>query len=144
MIKNNIPVILLEGTGGCCDLFAKCYHLYDEYHPKQQSNTQSECNEKEEQIKAKIREKLQIVETQISTSKDLHLNEIDYFELIYECIDKQYIFLNFIDVKVHTSIELDVDLVILEALLNGKTNDRFFYSKKTILSYLLKSDNENR
>jgi hypothetical protein len=32
VIKNKIPVVLLEGTGGCCDLFAKCYQLYNEYH----------------------------------------------------------------------------------------------------------------
>jgi hypothetical protein len=34
VIKNKIPVVLLEGTGGCCDLFAKCYLLYNEYHSK--------------------------------------------------------------------------------------------------------------
>lgn len=29
-----IPVVFVEGTGGCCDLFAKCYHLYNEYQSK--------------------------------------------------------------------------------------------------------------
>jgi len=105
--KNNIPVVLLEGTGGCCDLFAKCSHLYNEYH-----SNQSELIEHEEQIKSKIREKLQIIESQITTN--------DYFELMYECIDKRSLFLNFIDIKLHTNVDADIDLVILEALLNGK------------------------
>jgi hypothetical protein len=34
VVTNQIPVVLLEGSGGCCDLFAKCYRLYNEYHPK--------------------------------------------------------------------------------------------------------------
>ncbi len=34
VVTNQIPVVFLEGTGGCCDLFAKCYRLYNEYHTK--------------------------------------------------------------------------------------------------------------
>lgn len=29
-----IPVVFLQGTGGCCDLFSKCSHLYNEYYFK--------------------------------------------------------------------------------------------------------------
>jgi hypothetical protein len=41
VIKNKIPVVLLEGTGGCCDLFAKCYQLYNEYHSKLKSSEEA-------------------------------------------------------------------------------------------------------
>jgi hypothetical protein len=41
VVKNKLPVVLLEGTGGCCDLFAKCYHLYNEYHPKSRTSIES-------------------------------------------------------------------------------------------------------
>ena len=45
--------------------------------------------------------------------------EIECFHLIYECIEKQMIFINFIDFKVHSHVQRDVDLAILQALLNG-------------------------
>ncbi|CAF4475431.1 unnamed protein product [Rotaria sp. Silwood2] len=31
VVENNIPAVFLEGTGRCCDLFAKAFHLYNEY-----------------------------------------------------------------------------------------------------------------
>ena len=31
VVQNNIPAVFLEGTGRCCDLFAKAYRLYHEY-----------------------------------------------------------------------------------------------------------------
>ena len=34
VVQNNIPAVFLEGTGRCCDLFAKAFHLYKEYRPK--------------------------------------------------------------------------------------------------------------
>ncbi|CAF1272530.1 unnamed protein product [Adineta steineri] len=124
VIKNKIPVVLLEGTGGCCDLFAKCYHLYNEYRPR--SKTLLETNidpsflsEKNEQIKNKIRERFKSV-----YSETLYVNEnIDYFQLIYECIDSRMIFLNFIDFKPHSHVERDVDLAILQALLNATNSN---------------------
>jgi len=34
VVQNNIPAVFFEGTGRCCDLFAKAFHLYKEYRPK--------------------------------------------------------------------------------------------------------------
>jgi len=34
VVENNIPAVFLEGTGRCCDLFAKAFHLYNEYRTK--------------------------------------------------------------------------------------------------------------
>jgi len=30
VVQNSIPAVFLEGTGRCCDLFAKAFHLYNE------------------------------------------------------------------------------------------------------------------
>lgn len=32
VVQNNIPAVFFEGTGRCCDLFAKALRLYNEYH----------------------------------------------------------------------------------------------------------------
>ncbi len=121
VVQNQIPVVLLEGTGGCCDLFAKCYQLFNEYHSKIKSNVSLIYSEDEK--KSKLREKLPIIDNKINTGSTVNLSdvndEIDYFELIYECIEKRNLFLNFIDLKVHNHIEPDIDLAILQALLNG-------------------------
>ena len=122
IIKNKIPVVLLEGTGGCCDLFAKCYHLYNEYHPKIISSDQVSSDDKTEQLKAKLREKLEITTNKLNIDSS---DQTNYFELIYECIDQRNIFLNFIDIKVHSDTEPDVDLAILQALLNGNHKKLF-------------------
>ncbi len=115
IIQNQIPVVLLEGTGGCCDLFAKCYHLYSEYHLHINTDP-TFLFERNEEIKTKIYTKLKIINDEIN---DYSL-EIEYFQMIYECIEKRMIFLNFIDFKVHSHVERDIDLAILQALLNGK------------------------
>jgi hypothetical protein len=106
VVRNNIPVVLLEGTGKCCDLFAKAYHLYNEYDQKLEKSHR----------KNKIREKLQ---NMLNEANSTNQSE-DYFELIYECIEKRQIFLNFVDFKEHSQVEPDVDLAILQALLIGK------------------------
>ena len=80
--------------------------------------------EKTEEIKSKLREKLELIDTKSKTSTDTDLHSendgIDYFELIYECVEKRNIFLNFIDLKAYSRSEPDIDLAILQALLNGK------------------------
>ena len=38
VVQNNIPAVFLEGTGRCCDLFAKAYRLYHEYRIKFELN----------------------------------------------------------------------------------------------------------
>jgi hypothetical protein len=45
----------------------------------------------------------------------------DYFELVYQCIDTRTNFLNIVCLKPRTSVEPDIDVAILQALLNGKT-----------------------
>jgi nucleoside-specific outer membrane channel protein Tsx len=127
VIQNKIPVVLLEGTGGCCDLFAKCYHLYSEYHLRINADP-TFLLEKNEEIKMKIYAKLKIINDEMN---DYSL-EIEYFQMIYECIEKRMIFLNFIDFKVHSHVERDIDLAILQALLNGKMHKKI-KSKKIIL-----------
>ena len=32
VVENKIPVVFVEDTGGCCDLFLNCYQLYHDYH----------------------------------------------------------------------------------------------------------------
>jgi hypothetical protein len=46
----------------------------------------------------------------------------DYFELVYECVHTRPNFLNIISLNSRTSVEPDIDLAILQALLNGKIN----------------------
>ena len=118
-MNNKIPVVLLEGTGGCCDLFARCVHFYQEYRPRTRTSLSSNFVEQNEELKTKIYEKLRTLHDE---TNDYPL-EIEYFQMIYECIEKQMIFLNFIDFKVHSHMERDVDLAILRALLNGKSSN---------------------
>jgi hypothetical protein len=46
--------------------------------------------------------------------------KIDYFRLIYECIETHQTFLNFVNLKTRNQVEPDIDLAILKALLVGK------------------------
>ncbi|CAF1266596.1 unnamed protein product [Rotaria sordida] len=55
---------------------------------------------------------------------------MNYFELIYECIEKQMILLNFIDFKVHSHVERDIDLAILQALLNAPNSTEINVEQK--------------
>jgi hypothetical protein len=48
----------------------------------------------------------------------------DYFELVFECIDTRTNFLNVISLNSRSPVEPDIDLVILQALLNGKPTVR--------------------
>ncbi|CAF2799267.1 unnamed protein product [Rotaria sp. Silwood2] len=135
IIQNNIPVVLLEGTGGCCDLFAKAYYLYNEYYSKtdisDRTTAESDFSpEQKEQIKNKLREKLKINNNEINQTISSENVETDYFELIYECIETRKILLNIINFNTHSLIEADMDLAILQVLLNATSgNDS---SKTTI------------
>jgi len=66
-------------------------------------------------MKNRIYEKLRIINDEINE----YSLDIEYFQLIYQCIEQQMIFLNFIDFKIHSHVQRDVDLAILQALLNG-------------------------
>ncbi|CAF1325866.1 unnamed protein product, partial [Rotaria sordida] len=123
VVKNKIPAVLIQGTGGCCDLFAKCYHLYDEYHSERKLSDQANNNTSSlaTEIKNKIREKLQTILNRLNIGSHKNIldkNErIDYFELIYECVETRNIYLNFLDLKIHNHVDVGVDLAILQALL---------------------------
>ncbi|CAF4373738.1 unnamed protein product [Rotaria sordida] len=54
-----------------------------------------------------------------TTDKTKSVDEPDYFELVYECIHTHKTFLNIISLNARNPIEPDIDLVILQALLNG-------------------------
>lgn len=41
VVQNNIPAVFFEGTGRCCDLFAKAYRLYIEYCSKSEQNAEN-------------------------------------------------------------------------------------------------------
>lgn len=47
-------------------------------------------------------------------------DETDYFELVYECVDKRINFLNVVSLDSRILVEPDIDLAILQALLKGK------------------------
>ena len=47
------------------------------------------------------------------------VDNTDYFELVYECIDTRKIFLNIVSLTARNPVEPDIDLAILQALLNG-------------------------
>jgi hypothetical protein len=48
----------------------------------------------------------------------------DYFELVYQCVNTHMKFLNVISFHARSPVEPDIDLVILQALLNGELNAR--------------------
>ena len=77
--------------------------------------------EKNETIKNKLRQALKIVnhelaETSCSNAPD---QNVDYFQLIYECVETRNICLNFLNLKVHSLTGNDIDSAILHALLKG-------------------------
>ncbi len=41
VVQNNIPAVFLEGTGRCCDLFAKAFRVYNEYREKMELNDET-------------------------------------------------------------------------------------------------------
>ena len=53
-------------------------------------------------------------------TKAREVDKTDYFALVYECIDTRPNFLNVISLNSRSPVEPDIDLVILQALLNGK------------------------
>lgn len=97
--------------------------------------------ERNEQMKTKIYEKLNFVHLEINECP----LEIEYFRLIYECIESRKIFLNFVDFKVHSNLQRDIDLAILQALLNGKSLSKSYKISLISLSFgLFFSNNKYR
>ncbi|CAF3941979.1 unnamed protein product [Rotaria sp. Silwood2] len=164
VVENSIPAVFLEGTGRCCDLFAKAFNLYNEYRQEfgltkenPQSNIPATLRRFEE-LKNKLREALKQELCAISGAGDgsddgrskkasktpatageaekRKVDTTDYFELVYECIHTQPNFLNIISLNSRSSVEPDIDLAILEALLKAtsgsdsrKTNDQRKYEQ---------------
>ncbi len=64
----------------------------------------------------------------VSEATDIPKREVDttdYFELIYECIHTRRNFVNVISLNSRNPVEPDIDLVILQALLNGNKTLKF-------------------
>jgi hypothetical protein len=82
----------------------------------------------------KIRQKVQMMLNEVSSTPSANLLDdntttIDYFQLIYECIETHQIFLNFVDFKTRSQVEPDVDLAILQAILTGKRHSLILFNK---------------
>ncbi|CAF0905041.1 unnamed protein product [Rotaria sordida] len=135
VVENNIPAVFLEGTGRCCDLFAKAFRLYNEYRTKIEPDDEAPSNidpniltKRYDELKIRLREELKEELGAISNSNERpstadigtrSIDRTDYFELVYECIHTRRNFLNVISLSSRQSVEPDIDLVILQALLNA-------------------------
>ncbi len=77
--------------------------------------------ERNEKIKSKLRQTLKIVNHELAETSCTHVPDegVDYFQLIYECVETRSIYLNFFDFQVHSLTGNDVDSAILQALLKG-------------------------
>ncbi|CAF5025409.1 unnamed protein product, partial [Rotaria sp. Silwood1] len=144
VFKHNIPAVFFEGTGRCCDLFAKAVRCYEEYTKTPEDvaetsqATQSPCPE---EIKNKLREALnkELCEiggvtnvsqaskdtstseklTPIMETKSQEVDSIDYFESVYRCVTQRQKFLNIVSLNTKSPVEPDIDLTILKALLKA-------------------------
>ena len=58
----------------------------------------------------------ELAETSCTNAPD---RDVDYFQLIYECVETRNICLNFLDFKVHSLTGNDVASAILQALLKS-------------------------
>ncbi|UJR33345.1 hypothetical protein I4U23_020794 [Adineta vaga] len=129
IVEDCTPVIFVEGSGGCCDLFAKCYRLYNSYKIKPHScdptNEESVLAEENEKIKTTIRQSLQIVDIQLAQTSCTNAphDGTDFFDLIYECVEKRSQCLNFVDLRTHSITGDNITLSILEALFKVNYNN---------------------
>jgi hypothetical protein len=110
VVHNRIPVVLFDGTGGCCDLFGKVDHLHREHHLKRTDD---------ERMRTKVREKTRAMLDELKRSSEDVDRQIDPLPLIFDSIDNASIYLTLIDFKNDHHFRGDVDLAILQALLNG-------------------------
>jgi hypothetical protein len=89
-----------------------------------------EKNSNEDELKNKLRKNFHIIYEQCNKDIRLHLpnpnDEIDYFELIYQCIETRKLFFNFIDLTIRQHRTPDVDLVILQSFFNRKKIENIF------------------
>ncbi|CAF3786458.1 unnamed protein product [Rotaria sp. Silwood1] len=143
VFKNNIPAVIFEGTGRCCDLFAKAVRLYENIKQLEDAEKTSQATQssRAENIKKQLREALnkELCEidpvTNVSqasknknTSKKLtskmetksqEVDSIDCFESVYRCVTQRLKFLNIVSLNAKGPVEPDIDLAILKALLKA-------------------------
>lgn len=119
VVKHGVPAVFVEGTGGCCDLFAKCYHLYNGYQSKMEIS-----KEQNENVKAKLRQTLKIVNHELAETSCTNAPDetVDFFDLIYECVSTRNICLNFLNFNIHSLTGNHVNSALLQALLKGNTH----------------------
>ncbi|CAM4802278.1 unnamed protein product [Rotaria magnacalcarata] len=158
VVQNNIPAVFIEGTGRCCDLFAEAIHLYNKYRAKIESseaNLHSDpatIQRHNDELKNKLREALKDKILEISGAGDAagdganknpskpagstgetkrrEGDSTDYFELVYQCIEKRKNFLNVISLNARNPVEPDIDVAILKALLNATSGSESVVSDK--------------
>ncbi|CAF2960103.1 unnamed protein product [Rotaria sp. Silwood2] len=139
VVENNIPAVFLEGTGRCCDLFAKAFHLYNEYRRNIEPDDETSIiidpdtlAKHYNELKIRLREDLKDELLSINGSADTHVttdhhehrtDDKDNFDLVYECIHTRRNFLNIISLSSRHLVEPDIDLAILQALLKA-TSDK--------------------
>ncbi|CAF4855404.1 unnamed protein product [Rotaria sp. Silwood1] len=139
VVENNIPAVFLEGTGRCCDLFAKAFHLYNEYRRNIEPDDETSIiidpdtlAKHYDELKIRLREDLKDellsingpVDTHVTTDHhEHHTDDKDNFDLVYECIHTRRNFLNIISLSSRHMVEPDIDLAILQALLKA-TSDK--------------------
>ncbi|CAF4614262.1 unnamed protein product [Rotaria sp. Silwood1] len=145
VVENNIPAVFFEGTGRCCDLFAKAFRFYNKHRPQNEADNETLTNRDsttsikhyydDDELKIRLREELKDDLRVISGSADTPIaadtkphpdDKDDYFELVYECFHKRRHFLNVISLNSRYPVEPDIDLAILQALLNATSNSEDF------------------
>ncbi|CAF3537706.1 unnamed protein product [Rotaria sp. Silwood1] len=147
VVQNCIPAVFFEGTGRCCDLFAKAYHLYRRYHRNFEASeeatrmTPEAIKKHHDNIENKLRDDLKQELAYINgvrdggntsssnkfqkggktegKTKSREADTTDYFALIYECIHTRTNFLNIVSLNSRSPIEPDIDLAVLLALLKA-------------------------
>ncbi|CAF4182337.1 unnamed protein product, partial [Rotaria sordida] len=152
VVENNIPAVLFEGTGRCCDLFAKAVRLYKEYRLKFELSEEiprldvptilRRYDELKNRLREDLREELRAIGvtgarlgagnrktmqkkfTASDATKKDEADSVDYFSLVYECIDTRPNFLNIISLHARSPVEPDIDVAILQALLNATSGFR--------------------
>ncbi|CAF3703303.1 unnamed protein product [Rotaria socialis] len=141
VVRNSIPVIFIDGSGLCCDLFAETLRLYEKYYARIQctqsflKSSPASVQRFDDELKDKIREALgatffeisdigngEKIDENTATTDESTRHESDsndYFELIYECIKTRRKLLNVIRLNARNLVEPDMDIAILRAVLNA-------------------------
>lgn len=129
VVKHANPVVFIEGTGGCCDLYAKCFHLYNKSKSQLELQEQPSSIQTKEQMKARMCKVLNLVDDEMAETSCTGTphDGTNYFEIIYECVEKRNQYLNFLDFNqvLNTGDDL-VGASILQAFLKSNRNRSVF------------------